>query len=209
MCVQRPLGRQAGASPRLSRFTARRGRRERSPAISLSAPLRPARRPPGLAHAAVARRLHGRGRRGIDAADGRRGLGLPLITGYILVGGMRAVSDRLLDASDLHALGHIINDDAMGFIGFSAGSKFLLSELRGQLRLVMAVLGLVGVTYALVLGGLMAAARSCRSPRIWSRARASPSRSSSRPRRRALAVVGDRIGFCSARRAASRRRCSR
>ena len=68
-------------------------------------------------------------------------------------------SDWLLDASDLHALGHIINDDAMGFIGFSAGSKFLLSELRGQLRLVMSVLlGLVGVTYALVLGGLMAAA---------------------------------------------------
>ena len=94
------------------------------------------------------------------AEYGRRGLGLPLITGYILVGvacGPFAIG--LLDASDLHALGHIINDDAMGFIGFSAGSKFLLSELRGQLRLVMSVLlGLVGVTYALVLGGLMAAA---------------------------------------------------
>ena len=81
---------------------------------------------------------------------------LPLITGYILAGivcGPCVLS--LLSQPASAQLSELINDDAMGFIGFSAGSKFLLSELRGQLRLVMSVLlGLVGVTYALVLGGL-------------------------------------------------------
>ena len=48
-------------------------------------------------------------------------------------------------------LGSLINDDAMGFIGFSAGSKFLLSELRGQMRPVLCLLtGLVVTTYLLV-----------------------------------------------------------
>ena len=77
---------------------------------------------------------------------------LPLITGYILAGivcGPCVLS--LLSQPASAQLSELINDDAMGFIGFSAGSKFLLSELRGQMRPVLCLLtGLVGTTYLLV-----------------------------------------------------------
>ena len=77
---------------------------------------------------------------------------LPLITGYILAGivcGPCVLS--LLSRPASEELSALINDDAMGFIGFSAGSKFLLSELRGQMRPVLCLLtGLVGTTYLLV-----------------------------------------------------------
>ena len=77
---------------------------------------------------------------------------LPLITGYILAGilcGPCVLS--LLSRPASEQLSALINDDAMGFIGFSAGSKFLLSELRGQMRPVLCLLtGLVGTTYLLV-----------------------------------------------------------
>ena len=77
---------------------------------------------------------------------------LPLITGYILAGivcGPCVLS--LLSQPASAQLSELINDDAMGFIGFSAGSKFLLSELRGQMKPVLCLLtGLVGTTYLLV-----------------------------------------------------------
>ena len=79
-------------------------------------------------------------------------LHLPLITGYILGGivcGPFVLA--LLSEEATVRLGSLINDDAMGFIGFSAGSKFLLSELRGQMRPVLCLLtGLVVTTYLLV-----------------------------------------------------------
>ena len=86
----------------------------------------------------------------------RKTLRLPLITGYILGGilcGPFAIA--VLSRPQCLQLSHIITDDAMGFIGFSAGSKFLLSELEGSLKSVLSLLfGLVSVTYLLVLGGL-------------------------------------------------------
>ena len=43
----------------------------------------------------------------------------------------------------------------MGFIGFSAGSKFLLSELSGSIRAVLSLLaGLVLTTFTLVFSGV-------------------------------------------------------
>ena len=83
----------------------------------------------------------------------RKHLHLPLITGYILAGilcGPYMVG--LLQASECKLLVHLVTNDAMGFIGFSAGSKFLLSELRGPaLKAILSLLvGLVTVTYVLV-----------------------------------------------------------
>ena len=77
---------------------------------------------------------------------------LPLITGYIIAGILCGPCVlTLLLRPESEALSALINDDAMGFIGFSAGSKFLLSELRGSLRPVLCLLaGLVGTTYLLV-----------------------------------------------------------
>ena len=83
-------------------------------------------------------------------------LHLPLITGYILGGivcGPFVLA--LLSEEATVRLGSLINDDAMGFIGFSAGSKFLLSELRGSLGPVLCLLAvLVGTTYTLVGCGI-------------------------------------------------------
>ena len=85
---------------------------------------------------------------------------LPLITGYILAGilcGPHLLA--LLSSADCRALSAVINDDAMGFIGFSAGSKFLLSELSGSLRAVLSLLaGLVLTTFTLVCTGMHLAA---------------------------------------------------
>ena len=87
----------------------------------------------------------------------KKTLRLPLITGYILGGiicGPHLLA--LLSAVETTQLALIVNDDAMGFIGFSAGSKFLLSELQGSLRPILSLLcGLVCVTYCLVLSGLL------------------------------------------------------
>ena len=89
----------------------------------------------------------------------RKTLRLPLITGYIVGGiicGPYAIA--ILQRPECIQLAHVVTDDAMGFIGFSAGSKFLLSELSGSLKQVLSLLlGLVSVTYALVLSGLMLA----------------------------------------------------
>jgi Kef-type K+ transport system membrane component KefB len=86
----------------------------------------------------------------------RKTLRLPLITGYILGGilcGPFVIG--ILSRPQCLQLSHVVTEDAMGFIGFSAGSKFLLSELAGSLRPVLSLLlGLVSVTYLLVLGGL-------------------------------------------------------
>ena len=86
----------------------------------------------------------------------RKHLRLPLITGYILAGILCGpYSLGLLSSVECKNLARIIVDDAMGFIGFSAGSKFLLSELQGSLKPVLSVLfGLVSVTYCLVLVGV-------------------------------------------------------
>ena len=87
---------------------------------------------------------------------GRKTLRLPLITGYI-VGGILCgpFAINILSRPHCLQLARIVTDDAMGFIGFSAGSKFLLSELEGSLTQVLSLLaGLVGITYALVLGGI-------------------------------------------------------
>ena len=52
-------------------------------------------------------------------------------------------------------LSKLIVSDAMGFIGFSVGSKFLLSELRGSLRHTIGVLlGQLLLIYPLVFGGI-------------------------------------------------------
>ena len=82
----------------------------------------------------------------------RKSLQLPLITGYILMGILCGPFVlELLGKTECSVLSRIVVSDAMGFIGFSAGSKFLLSELRGQMRPVLCLLtGLVGTTYLLV-----------------------------------------------------------
>ena len=89
----------------------------------------------------------------------RKTFKLPLITGYILTGilcGPHVLA--LVSDGQTKSLARVINDDAMGFIGFSAGSKFLLSELQGNLRQILSLLfGLVVTTYCLVLLGLMLA----------------------------------------------------
>ena len=55
-------------------------------------------------------------------------------------------------------LAKLITDDAMGFIGFSAGAKFLLSELTGSLKPILSLLvSLVLITYVLVFGGMLCA----------------------------------------------------
>ena len=85
----------------------------------------------------------------------RKAVNLPLVTGYILAGvicGPHLLA--LLSSTETKQLARIVNDDAMGFIGFSAGSKFLLSELQGSLRLFLTLLaGLVCVTYCFVFTG--------------------------------------------------------
>ena len=85
---------------------------------------------------------------------------LPLITGYIAGGvlcGPYAIA--ILSRPESLQLAKLVTDDAMGFIGFSAGSKFLLSELSGSLKPVLTLLGgLVGTTYLLVLSGMLLAA---------------------------------------------------
>lgn len=94
----------------------------------------------------------------------RKTLHVPLITGYIFAGivcGPHAL--KLLTEGDTRQLQRIINDDAMGFIGFSAGSKFLLSELADNVKQIVSLLvGLVATTYFLVFVGLNMA-----SPASW------------------------------------------
>jgi len=84
---------------------------------------------------------------------------LPLITGYIVGGiicGPYILS--LLTFADCNALRVLVNDDAMGFIGFSAGSKFVPCDLSGSLRSVLFLLaGLVVTTFTLVITGMSVA----------------------------------------------------
>ena len=86
----------------------------------------------------------------------RKSMNLPLITGYILGGiicGPYVVA--ILSRIECSQLAVLITDDAMGFIGFSAGSKFLLSELSGSLKAVLYLLvGQLIAIYVLVFGGI-------------------------------------------------------
>ena len=79
-------------------------------------------------------------------------LGLPLITGYLVAGA--AAGPYLLGMlthDDCTSLADLINNDAMGFIGFSAGTKFLLSDMEGTIQPTLVLLtALVLVTYGLV-----------------------------------------------------------
>ena len=70
----------------------------------------------------------------------RRWFRLPLITGYIL-GGILCGPHMLgfVTSTECLDLAKLVTADAMGFIGFSAGSKFLLSELQGSLRQVLSL----------------------------------------------------------------------
>lgn len=70
-----------------------------------------------------------------SAAQLGRGLHLPLISGYILAGAIAGpYMLGLLTHEQVHSMKLLINSAAMGFIGFSAGTKFLLTELRGSLK---------------------------------------------------------------------------
>lgn len=65
---------------------------------------------------------------------------MPLISGYIIAGAIAGPYVlRLLALDQVHTLKLVINSDAMGFIGFSAGTKFLLTELHGSLKPVRLV----------------------------------------------------------------------
>ena len=90
----------------------------------------------------------------------RKTVRLPLITGYILAGilcGPYVI--EMLTEPQCKQLAHIVNSDAMGFIGLSAGAKFLLSELQGSLRPVLYMIaGQLVCIYACVFGGLLLAA---------------------------------------------------
>jgi NhaP-type Na+/H+ or K+/H+ antiporter len=70
-----------------------------------------------------------------SAAQLGRGLHLPLISGYILAGAIAGPYVLgLLTHEQVHSMKLLINSDAMGFIGFSAGTKFLLTELHGSVK---------------------------------------------------------------------------
>ena len=86
----------------------------------------------------------------------RKSLQLPLITGYILMGILCGPFVlELLGKTECSVLSRIVVSDAMGFIGFSAGSKFLLSEIRGSLRHTIGVLlGQLLLIYPLVFAGV-------------------------------------------------------
>ena len=94
------------------------------------------------------------------ADGGRKILKLPLLTGYILSGilcGPYVL--QLMKKEDITLLAKFVNDDAMGFIGFSAGAKFLLSELEGSLKPMLTLLGVqFAFVYSFVLGGMWLAA---------------------------------------------------
>ena len=52
-------------------------------------------------------------------------------------------------------MAHVINENAMGYIGFAAGAKFLLSDLRGSLKPTLLLMGSVlSATYLIVLAGV-------------------------------------------------------
>ena len=74
------------------------------------------------------------------------------MTGYILAGilcGPYVLG--LLQADECAHLSKLVTNDAMGFIGFSAGAKFLLSELSGSLKtILLVILGQTVAIYALV-----------------------------------------------------------
>ena len=86
----------------------------------------------------------------------QRSTRLPLITGYIIGGilcGPHAIG--LLSSVECTQLAKLITDDAMGFIGFSAGAKFLLSELTGSLKVIISLTcGVVVISYVLVFSGM-------------------------------------------------------
>ena len=79
-------------------------------------------------------------------------LGLPLITGYLVAGAAAGPYVLgMLTHDDCTSLADLINNDAMGFIGFSAGTKFLLSDMEGTIQPTLVLLtALVLVTYGLV-----------------------------------------------------------
>ncbi len=85
--------------------------------------------------------------------------GVPLVTAYLFVGMLAGPQIlHLLSKPAIAQLTTLVDDDAMGFIGFTAGSKFLLSELKGTLKPVLILLvALVVGTYAIVLVGVLAA----------------------------------------------------
>mmetsp|Transcript_5376 Transcript_5376/g.16442 ORF Transcript_5376/g.16442 Transcript_5376/m.16442 type:complete len:762 (-) Transcript_5376:148-2433(-) len=77
---------------------------------------------------------------------------MPLISGYIIAGAIAGPYVlRLLALDQVHTLKLVINSDAMGFIGFSAGTKFLLTELHGSLKpLLILLVNLILTTYTMV-----------------------------------------------------------
>ena len=83
-------------------------------------------------------------------------LGFPLITGYILSGVLAGPwALALVSRDECASLAHVINENAMGYIGFAAGAKFLLSDLRGSLKPTLLLMGSVlSATYLIVLAGV-------------------------------------------------------
>jgi hypothetical protein len=84
-------------------------------------------------------------------------LGVPLVTGYLAVGIIVGPHGLMLlpynGPSHLGFIGQL----ALGFIGFSAGAKFYLNELKEYIRKVLYITaGLVALTYAFTFSAVTA-----------------------------------------------------